>query len=469
MIKHIVRIISVIAIILSGLWYYFEGGLEPIITALMGIAGLLASITSKKGETPGVNIVQKTKGNNSPAIIAKGDVNITYGISSAALNELQIPHENKDKVIDLLLKLLNDKDIAIENQDATIQVWVEKYNELKSHLGKHIEEDTLNKQAMEKLNNGDIEGLEQILKVSLQNNLNDINEKKKTAAAKAYLLGFLKELELEYREASDYYEQAVQLDQENSDYLNRYGRILIELGLSNKAIEYLDKALKIARKISGDKNPFVADCYQNIGKAWNDLGNSKKAIEFYDKALKIALEIYGNEHPYIGPKYFGFATKTNGDKHPNIASLYNDIGLSWDNLGNSKKAIEFYDKALKIALEIFGDKHPPIAALYNNIGLAWDKLGDSKQAIEFYGKALKIALEIYGDNHPHIATGYNNIGFAWDKFGDSKKAIEYYDKALKIFDAAYGSDHPYTKSVRSKIDSASKKKILSVNAFGSDP
>jgi tetratricopeptide (TPR) repeat protein len=445
LIKHIVRIISVIAIILSGLWFYSEGGFEPIITALMGIAGLLASRTSKKGK-------------NSPIIFTTRDVNINYSISSAKLNELQIPNENKDKVIDRLRKLLDDKEIKIENQDATIQVWVKKYNELKSYSGKHIEESGLNKQAMEKLNNAEIEDFEEILKTSLQNNLIGANDKKKNAATNAYSLGILKELYLEYWEAIDYYYQAVQLDHKNIEYLNRCGKTLIKLGLSNKAIEYHDKALKIALEKYGDNHHIVVYCYQKIGNAWNDSGNASNAIKYYNKALKIALKLYSNKNAYVGPKYFGFAKKTKGDMHPHFSSLYSDIANALDNLGASNQAFEYHHKALKIALEIYGDNHPNIAALYNNIGLTWHNLGDSKQAIEYYGKAMKIALEMQKGNHPDIATGYNNIGVAWDKLGDFNKAIKYYDKALKIFDATYGSDHPYTKSMRSKIDSASKEK-----------
>lgn len=64
------------------LWYYFEGGFEPLITTLIGIAGLLASKSSKKGETPRDNILIKTKGNQSPAINTKSSVNINYGSNS---------------------------------------------------------------------------------------------------------------------------------------------------------------------------------------------------------------------------------------------------------------------------------------------------------------------------------------------------------------------------------------------------
>ncbi|MCH7928709.1 MAG: CHAT domain-containing protein [Candidatus Dadabacteria bacterium] len=89
-------------------------------------------------------------------------------------------------------------------------------------------------------------------------------------------------------------------------------------------------------------------------------------------------------------------------KDDNVTSLFNNIGLAWNSLGDSKKALEFFNKALDIDLEIFGDKHPNVSTTYNNIGLAWNNLGDSKKAIEFYNKALDIDLEIFGDKHQKI-------------------------------------------------------------------
>jgi tetratricopeptide (TPR) repeat protein len=42
-----------------------------------------------------------------------------------------------------------------------------------------------------------------------------------------------------------------------------------------------------------------------------------------------------------------------------------------------------------------------VAIDYNNLGSAWKTLGDSKKAIEYFEKSYKIFQDIYGDQHPH--------------------------------------------------------------------
>ena len=61
------------------------------------------------------------------------------------------------------------------------------------------------------------------------------------------------------------------------------------LGDYQKAIEYHEKDLKIAKEI-GDRAGEGA-AYGNLGNAYDSLGDYQKAIEYNEKHLKIAKEI----------------------------------------------------------------------------------------------------------------------------------------------------------------------------------
>jgi tetratricopeptide (TPR) repeat protein len=215
-----------------------------------------------------------------------------------------IPTENvPPNLIKYFLKTLEEKDVAIEERDAKIKELAEKYKELDERLAERSAEDALTAQAKERLEQGDLEGAEKLLRQSLEKNLLALAEKKKNAAADAFELGSLRELQLDYKGARNYYEQAAQLEPKNSLYLNNFGSILNNLGDHKKAIEYFTKALDIDLVVYGDKHPKVAIRYNNLGSAWGDLGEHKKAIEYYTKALDIDLVVYGDKHPKVAIRY----------------------------------------------------------------------------------------------------------------------------------------------------------------------
>ena len=75
-------------------------------------------------------------------------------------------------------------------------------------------------------------------------------------------------------------------------------------------------------------------------------------------------------------------------------------------MGEPRKAIEYYEQALKIAQEI-GDRRGEGADL-GNLGNAYADLGETRKAIEYYEQALKIAREI-GDRRGE-GNGLGNLG-----------------------------------------------------------
>ncbi len=177
--------------------------------------------------------------------------------------------------------------------------------------------------------------------------------------------------------------------------------------------------------------------FYEFGWILHDVGDAQKAVEYYEKALKIDRKVYG-------------------ENHPRVATKLNNLGSAWDALGDSQKAVEYFEKALKIDRKVYGENHPSVATDLNNLGGAWDALGDSQKAVEYFEKALKIDRKVYGENHPRVATKLNNLGLAWDALGDSQKAVEYYEKALSIVINVYGENHPYVAATLNNLGSAWK-------------
>jgi len=247
----------------------------------------------KKAST-GIQIGEIKTGDRSQVIV--GNKVIISGVSPKVIEELS--KTLNLKVIERLLKTLDEKDVALQDRVAKLQELARKYEELEKRLAKRSVENDIVAQAKEKLDKGDLEGAEELLLKSLEKNLKIIAEKKKAAASDAFELGSLKELQLDYHSAKKYYEQAVQIEPDNTEYLNNFGSILKALGEHNNAIKNYEKALAIDLKVYGDQHPSVALDYNNLGMAWYSLGKYQKAIDYIEKALAIDLKVYGKQHPH---------------------------------------------------------------------------------------------------------------------------------------------------------------------------
>ena len=173
--------------------------------------------------------------------------------------------------------------------------------------------------------------------------------------------------------------------------------------------------------------------YNNLGLAYENKGDYDKAIEYFQKSLKINLKKLGSEHP-------------------NVALNYNNLGFACDGKGDYDEAIEYYKKSLEMNLKKLGPEHPSVARDYNNLGDSSRIKGDYDEAIEYFQKALKINLKMLGPEHPDVAVMYSNLGMTYFDKWDYDKAFEYFQKALNIARKSLGSNHPHTKIIQKNLN-----------------
>eukprot|EP00058_Branchiostoma_floridae_P007227 XP_002592715.1 hypothetical protein BRAFLDRAFT_67155 [Branchiostoma floridae] len=231
--------------------------------------------------------------------------------------------------------------------------------------------------------------------------------------------------------SSRQYEAA--LDDAGSDEKKQFeilfelGKILQKSGESKKAMDYFRRALIVGNTIYGEskEHPNIVSLFANIGVCWSHLGDQNEALLYLEQSLKMEKAIFGETTAHRG-----------------IAGSLNNIGGCWSNLGDRGKAINYYEQSLKMMKVIYGNTaaHPDIAASLNNIGMCLYDLGDKRKAIWYYEQSLKMRKAIYGEKtaHPDIASSLNNIGRCCSDFGDQRKALRYYEQSLKMEKAVYG-------------------------------
>ena len=218
------------------------------------------------------------------------------------------------------------------------------------------------------------------------------------------------------RDAAAKFEQAAALwhdahspGGESADLI-RVGRIFIELAQYQKALDFFNRALTIARAAKFRSGQLQAQA--NMAGVYSDLGETQKALELNLQMLPLAREL-------------GYRADE--------ATILNNTGQLYENgLQDTRSALENYRQALQIFQEI-GNRAGEATAL-NSIGNAYNHAGDYKAALDYFERALAIRRET--KNRQGEAATLNNIGTVYLRTGDYRKALDYFTQSNAAVRAA---------------------------------
>jgi tetratricopeptide (TPR) repeat protein len=101
---------------------------------------------------------------------------------------------------------------------------------------------------------------------------------------------------------------------------------------------------------------------------------------------------------------------------PTYVEAYEELGLAWHRMGNPDKALQYYERALKL--------NSKKAATYSNMAIIFFERKDYARALELHKKAVSL--------DPNFENGYLNIGSIYGQQGDYGQAIENFEKVIRI-------------------------------------
>jgi tetratricopeptide (TPR) repeat protein len=160
-------------------------------------------------------------------------------------------------------------------------------------------------------------------------------------------------------------------------------------------INWLEPALRAARQLG--QRDWEKIALGNLGIAYRHLGETRRAIEFYQQSLAIARET--------------------GDRLGEAAATGN-LGAAYADLGEFHRAIEFFEQHLDMARKI-GDRLGEATAT-GNLGAVYADLGEPRRAIELCEQHLALTQEI-GDRDGEARASWN-LGEALEKLGELGRA-----------------------------------------------
>lgn len=176
------------------------------------------------------------------------------------------------------------------------------------------------------------------------------------------------------------------------------------------ALEKFQSAANLFKLSKNQKGE--ADSLLKASFVFHNLGEEKFALDSSIAAIKL--------YRLIGNKY--------GE-----ADTLNNLGVIFATLGNPSEAFQFYQESLYILVKDVDDVHQAsalITVVYNNIGRYYEDAGDTKKALSYYESALK-HLEFL-DDEGGIALTLNNIGSLYQHNGEPQKALEIYERAMPL-------------------------------------
>lgn len=182
-------------------------------------------------------------------------------------------------------------------------------------------------------------------------------------------------------------------------------------GMYNLSLEDNFRALRIWDRLStyntSKYNLKKASSYGNIGILFEELGDNKRALNYFYKCLNIK-------------------NKTND--YRGVALTYGSIGTVYYNENKMDLAATYYQKALDLLLQ---EKDENNASVFiGNLAVIYMDKQDYNKAIAFLSEGLEIDRKL--DKKKGEASKLGNIGFAYLKMKQYAMAEKYLTEALTI-------------------------------------
>ncbi len=200
----------------------------------------------------------------------------------------------------------------------------------------------------------------------------------------------------QFEDALSIFNFALQLDGKNEKLLEYKSIALNELDRFDEAYECLERITEI--------NPEKKKLLAGVRK--------KPEIQRCDKLMEDAEILVADQQYEKAISNYKEVIKSD----PTCTDAYMNIGICYDNLGDSSSAIDFFDMALEL--------YPLYPKAWLNKAITYQHMGDIGDALKCFDKAI--------DLNKNYSLAYYNKGVLYMDIGDYRLALEYFTKTLEI-------------------------------------
>jgi tetratricopeptide (TPR) repeat protein/predicted Ser/Thr protein kinase len=209
----------------------------------------------------------------------------------------------------------------------------------------------------------------------------------------------------------------------HAEVLRRKATVFSAQGRFAEAVQTDSRALALAERAYGPEHPEVARIFSNLGVFYNELGKNESSIQASLRGLAIRQKLYG-------------------PGHPELAKSYNTLANAYSDLRRFEEAQIYQERAYAIFRDSYGPDHPNAVGLLNNIANTYKDRGLYAEAEQRYRQAVESTIRVDGPDHPKVGMALGNLAeslLLQKRYGE---ALEVYRRALAIDEKALGRGHP---------------------------
>lgn len=250
-----------------------------------------------------------------------------------------------------------------------------------------------------------------------------------------------------------------------AEMLTVIGRTYERLGLIDKALPLLERALDIGRRSFRLPDRRVAQTLNDLGVLQGRLGNFAAAEPLLteglsmrravvggdDKDVAVTLSEYGRMLRDLGrldeaerPTRDALALRLKifGDEHRETATNKSDLGLLLMDRGDIAEAERLFRENLATTERLLGREHPNAAASKNFVGNVLAAKGDWSGDETLQREALVVRQRIFGPGSPESAFAVQSLAATLEMQGRNQEAESLLSDAYGIVTSALGADNP---------------------------
>jgi len=237
-------------------------------------------------------------------------------------------------------------------------------------------------------------------------------------------LGSVLEVRAKYDQAAEVLESALKLQPQGKDATSDTSENLTELanvyfyqGKYDQSEQLNNQAMAIDRRLSGDRNPAVAQELNNLGAIAMNRGNYPASEAYYRQALAITEAWYGNDHP---------------ETAANLTALAQPLTFN----KQEAEAQSLLERALEIQKRVNGPVNATVATTQNQLGILAFQAERYDSAKAYFTAASDTWQQLFGEAYPSVAVAYSNLGSVCLEQKDLPCAEKMYRTAVIRLDAS---------------------------------